>query len=68
MEVHMKQASSVAMTFGFLVISALSFGCRYDPEPGADLVLINGRVYTLAWGQPSVDGSIAADAPHDANG
>ncbi len=30
---------------------------------GADLILTNARVYTLNWGEPGPDGTIAADAP-----
>jgi len=37
-------------------------------QPPADLVLRNGRVYTLDWGEPDRDGFPAADAPHDADG
>ncbi|MDH4109525.1 MAG: amidohydrolase [Gammaproteobacteria bacterium] len=32
-------------------------------KEGADLVLTNGRVYTLRWGEPGRDGSLAGDAP-----
>jgi hypothetical protein len=31
---------------------------------GADLILINGRVYTLDWDEPGRDGTIAGTAPH----
>ncbi len=34
----------------------------------ADLVLVNGRVYTLSWNEPDAQGQPAADAPHDATG
>jgi predicted amidohydrolase YtcJ len=34
----------------------------------ADLLLLNGRVYTLAWDDPSPDGTPAANAPRSANG
>jgi hypothetical protein len=61
----MNRISAATITTGLLVCFAISAGCRYHPEPGADLVLVNGRVYTLNWGEPSLDGSIAADAPHD---
>ncbi len=42
--------------------------CAPDPqtvseEGGADLILINGRVYTLDWDEPSADGTPAAGAP-----
>ena len=33
------------------------------PEP-VDLLLTNGRVYTLDWGEPAADGTPAADAPY----
>ncbi len=35
---------------------------RADP---AELVLVNGRVYSLTWGEPSRDGRPASDAPFD---
>ena len=34
----------------------------------ADLILVNGRVYTLDWDEPAPDGSIMAGAPHDESG
>jgi predicted amidohydrolase YtcJ len=36
-------------------------------EP-ADLLLLNGRVYTLAWGEPDPEGAPAPDAPVTAEG
>ncbi|NIN73241.1 MAG: amidohydrolase family protein [Gemmatimonadetes bacterium] len=43
--------------------------CAGDPrvEP-ADLLLLNGRVYTFSWGDPALDGTPAPDAPLDAEG
>src|SRR5213078_1728357 len=32
--------------------------------PRAELILINARVYTFAWGEPAADGAPAANAPH----
>jgi predicted amidohydrolase YtcJ len=32
---------------------------------GADLILTNGRVYTLRWDEPAPDGTLAEDAPRD---
>jgi predicted amidohydrolase YtcJ len=63
-----KQRLTTAATIGLLVIAVLSGACRHESGAGADLVLINGQVYTLNWGEPSPDGAIAADAPHDADG
>jgi predicted amidohydrolase YtcJ len=34
----------------------------------ADLVVLNGRVYTLAWSEPDAEGKPAADAPYDSAG
>jgi len=34
----------------------------------ADLLLINGRVYTLTWGDPAGDGSLMGNAPHGESG
>ena len=45
------------------VLITLSFGCSQDPadstgSAGADLILVNGRVYTLDWDEPAADGTI----------
>jgi len=53
------------VTLGLLVCSSFSAGCRSETETAADLLLVNGRVYSLAWGEPSADGAVAADAPRD---
>jgi predicted amidohydrolase YtcJ len=34
----------------------------------ADLILVNGRVYTLDWDEPAPEGSIMAGAPRDESG
>jgi hypothetical protein len=39
-----------------------------DDGAAADLLLINGRVYTLNWSEPAGDGSLKPDAPHDEKG
>jgi predicted amidohydrolase YtcJ len=38
------------------------------PVAEADLILVNARVYTLAWGEPDGEGRPAADAPRDDKG
>lgn len=38
------------------------------PPEFADLLLLNARVHTLAWEEPSAQGKPAATAPRDANG
>ncbi len=55
---------------GFLALAcplATAAPAAAQPAP-ADLLLVNGRVYTLAWGEPSLDGAPAADAPRSAGG
>jgi len=52
------------------LIAGLAAGCA-SPEPElepADVLLTNGRVYTLSWGEPAPDGTPAAGAPHSAEG
>jgi predicted amidohydrolase YtcJ len=39
-------------------------GCR-DGSPGPDLIITNGAVYTLAWAEPSPEGTPAPAAPYD---
>ena len=44
-------------------------GCTADSGArSADLMLVNGRVYTFAWNDPAVDGTPAANAPFDVEG
>ncbi|MDX1405294.1 MAG: amidohydrolase [Woeseiaceae bacterium] len=55
-----------------LTATALAAACSGDPSSGssdaADLILVNGRVYTLDWDDPAPDGSIDRDAPRDDGG
>lgn len=52
-----------------LTISACSRDAsRVTDSGGADLILINGRVYTLDWDDPAPDGSIKPGAPRDDSG
>mgnify|MGYP000299551263 CR=1 FL=1 len=57
-----------------LVLMTFLAGCGEDPAPvptevaaprEADLILINGRVYTLDWEEPATDGTAASGAPRD---
>ena len=57
-------------TWLFLTLFAVIAGCSSEAEKelaaeGADLILTNGRVYTLRWDEPDTDGSLAEDAPND---
>ncbi|MGE0815541.1 MAG: amidohydrolase [Vicinamibacterales bacterium] len=52
-----------------LVLSWLAAGCASEPPPPpAELLLVNARVYTMAWADPALDGTPAPGAPHDAAG
>jgi len=65
----MKRKQLIAAVF----VVALSHGCSQDSPDGTgsdagDLILVNGRVYTLNWDEPAPDGSIMPGAPHDESG
>jgi predicted amidohydrolase YtcJ len=49
----------------YLCCAVFLSGCV---DTGADLLLLNGRVYTLSWSDPAPDGTPAADAPHGPEG
>ncbi len=51
----------------FALVGAGLGGCGGRPAP-ADLILTNGRVYTLRWSEPDAEGRPAADAPRDSAG
>ena len=65
---HSKQTTNwwLAMrrTLTLVSIYALSL-MACDRATTADLLLLNGRVYTLTWDEPAPDGTPAASAPHD---
>ena len=54
----------VALTVAVLVAGGSA--CS-RPEP-ADLLLVGGRVYTLAWGEPDREGGPSRDAPRTPDG
>ena len=56
----------------FLVATLLS-SCSQDPreqvgDQGADLILINARVYTMSWDDPQTDGTLDSAAPRNESG
>jgi len=57
-----------------LVAAALVSACANDDTDvavdtdAADLILTDGRVYTLNWSEPSIDGTVASDAPRTESG
>jgi predicted amidohydrolase YtcJ len=42
--------------------------CAEPPPPIADLILVNGRIYTLTWAEPDGFGNPAGEAPRGING
>ncbi len=55
-----------------IYISLLLISCSLEQEEAiettkADMILENGHVYTLSWGEPSVEGVPASDAPFNNN-
>jgi predicted amidohydrolase YtcJ len=53
---------------GALIVALLAATAASGATPPADLLLVNGRVYTLSWGDPASDGTPAPDAPRSAAG
>lgn len=53
---------------GLLLLVFLSACSTETQEQGADLILTNARVYTLAWNEPAPDGTTARGAPYDDRG
>jgi predicted amidohydrolase YtcJ len=51
-----------------LLTCAAAPGQRNSPTQPADLLLVNGRVYTLAWDEPDREGRPAANAPYTSGG
>ena len=51
------------LTLSFSLLTIIACG-----GPTADLLLLNGTVYTLTWSDPALDGTPASDAPFGANG
>ena len=64
---RLRARGSAGRLVPLLVLVAIA-GCRRAAPQPADLLLVNGSVYTLAWGDPAPDGTPAADAPHTASG
>jgi hypothetical protein len=48
--------------------AATALAWQAAPPPLADLILVNGRVYSFAWFDPHPDGTPAANAPRTAAG
>ncbi|HUH64431.1 MAG TPA: amidohydrolase family protein [Terracidiphilus sp.] len=51
-----------------LLAGTLNACSRRETAEQADLLITNGYVYTLTWGEPGTDGTPAPDAPHTAAG
>ena len=51
-----------------LLTLAAAWDARLQSTEPADLILINGRVYTMTWPGPAGDGTLSDAAPRDASG
>jgi hypothetical protein len=51
-----------------LALGAVASAAAAQKVASADVIILNGRVYTLSWGEPSREGVPAADAPHSPAG
>lgn len=60
-----KSKTVVALLLSLLVAACTSESERQLEEQGADLILTNGRVYTLRWDEPAADGTLAENAPNE---
>ena len=49
-------------------LAACLVSCAEPPPPIADLILVNGRIYTLTWAEPDGFGNPAGEAPRGING
>ena len=65
----------IANLLSVLLFCTMFVGCSQDDAPKtasgetvADLILTNGRVYTLNWAEPAADGTIMPDAPRGDRG
>jgi predicted amidohydrolase YtcJ len=57
----------ILLIAGYLILSISS--CRQEIKiDQADTILVNGRVYTFTWDDPSLEGLPAANAPHSGSG
>ncbi len=57
----MAKRLSVAV-FALIIFTGLFWGCGEGGQ-SADLILLNGKVYTLSWDEPVLDGTPARNAP-----
>jgi predicted amidohydrolase YtcJ len=66
MEAGKMQLSRMRIAAAGLALCAVA--CGELGVGSADLLLLNGRVYTFSWDDPALDGTPAPDAPFDAEG
>ena len=55
----------ITVTLLIALVACSPESVQQAEKEGADLILTNGRVYTLRWGEPAGDGALAGDAPVD---
>lgn len=61
----MNKTTWILVSFLTLLAGCSSEADKELAEEGADLILTNGRVYTLRWDEPATDGTLADGAPNE---
>ena len=64
----LKLKNGIFQVSSFLVIIYLLFFQGFSQEPGPELILTNGKVYTLSWDEPAPDGTPASNDPYSSDG
>lgn len=64
----MRSAFIAFLSIALFACSGEPIGGAHNSDAGADLIFVNGRVYSLRWPSPSPDGVLSPDAPHDDQG
>ncbi|MCH8125434.1 amidohydrolase [candidate division KSB1 bacterium] len=64
----LKLKNGIFQVSSCLVIIFLLFFQGCSQEPGPELILTNGKVYTLSWDEPAPDGTPASNAPYSSDG
>ncbi len=62
------QGRRLMLAWGLSAIAMTARGGVAPATPAADLLLLNGRVYTFAWDEPGNDGTPAKNAPRTKDG
>ncbi|MGE5834745.1 MAG: hypothetical protein ACM4AI_09720, partial [Acidobacteriota bacterium] len=54
----------IPILFVLTLVAVLAGACGGNASEPADLLLVNGRVYTFSWPEPDREGTPSITAPH----